>query len=78
MPQLDVDNNTPRDRQLCFWIVRTLEMKEVIPQIKLMVNPHVSLIESRRPQYEGPLRGSGGVARGHNAVATSGGTGVKA
>jgi hypothetical protein len=54
------------------------DMEETIRQIKLRVNPQVSLTESGIPLYEGTPRGSGDAAWGRNAVTTNGGIGAKA
>jgi hypothetical protein len=43
MPKLDMNNCTPRDHELHFQVLRMLDTEEVIPQIKLRVNPQVSL-----------------------------------
>jgi hypothetical protein len=43
MPRLHVDNRAPGDHQLSFWVLLTLDTEEVISQIKLRVNPQVSL-----------------------------------
>jgi hypothetical protein len=46
MPRLDTDNRAPRDCHLRFRVLRTPDMEEVIQQIKLRVNPQVSLTQS--------------------------------
>jgi hypothetical protein len=51
MPRLDMNNRTPRECQLRFWVLRMPDTKEVNPQIKLMVNPLVSLTQSHKGLY---------------------------
>jgi hypothetical protein len=51
MPKLDMNNRTPRECQLRFWVLRMPDTKEVNPQIKLMVNPLVSLTQSHKGLY---------------------------
>jgi hypothetical protein len=46
MPCLNMDNRTTRDCQLSFRILQTPDMKEVLPQIKLRVDPQVSFTQS--------------------------------
>jgi hypothetical protein len=46
MPRLHMDNHAPRDHQLSLWALRMLDTEKVIPQIKLHVNPQVSLTQS--------------------------------
>jgi hypothetical protein len=46
-----MDNRALGDRQLIFWILQMPDMEEVIPQIKLWVNPQVSLSQSHEGRY---------------------------
>jgi hypothetical protein len=46
MRRLDMDNHAPGDHQLHFWVLRTPDTGEVIPQIKIQVNPQESLTQS--------------------------------
>jgi hypothetical protein len=39
VPHLNMDNRTPKDHQLGFRILRALDVKEVLPQIDLRVDP---------------------------------------
>jgi hypothetical protein len=41
-----MDNRAPRDRQLSIGVLRAPDMEEVLPQIKLRVDPKVSLAQS--------------------------------
>jgi hypothetical protein len=43
MPRLGMNDHAPRDCQLPFGVLRTSDKEGVIPQIKLRVNPQVSL-----------------------------------
>jgi hypothetical protein len=51
VPGLDTDDRTLGDRQLSFGILRTLNMKEILPQINLRVDPQVSLTQSHEGRY---------------------------
>jgi hypothetical protein len=39
MPGLDMNHHAPKDRQLHVWVMWTPDTEEIIPQIKLRVNP---------------------------------------
>jgi hypothetical protein len=78
VPYLNMDNCTPRDHQLSFRILRTLDMKDTSidhAQRRSLSKPHT---ESRWPRYVGLSREPGGEAQGHNIAEASGGTGVVA
>jgi hypothetical protein len=55
----------------------TLNMKEVIPHIKLMVNSHVSLTQCHEGHYMKDPEGVWWLAQGRHAMATSEITGAK-
>jgi hypothetical protein len=51
MPELDMNNHAPRDCQLCVQVLQMLDTEEIIPQIKLMIDPQVSLTQSLEGCY---------------------------
>jgi hypothetical protein len=53
-----MDNRAPENRQLSFRILQKLDMKEVLPQIKLRVDPQVSLTHSHEGRDMMDSRGS--------------------
>jgi hypothetical protein len=46
MPRFHMNDHTLGDCQLHIQVLRTLDAKEIIPQIELRVDPYVSLTQS--------------------------------
>jgi hypothetical protein len=45
VPRLDMDHRASRDRQLCYRILQTVHMEEILPQIEIGINPQVSFTQ---------------------------------
>jgi hypothetical protein len=58
MPQLDMDDHATRDCQLRFRVLRMTDMEEVLPQIKIRVNPQVSFTQGHKGRDMQDSRGS--------------------
>jgi hypothetical protein len=72
MPGLDVNDRASRDCQLHIENLETPDAKEIIPQIKLRVNPQASHRVMKAAICRIP-RGSDYIALGHSIAAMSGG-----
>jgi hypothetical protein len=48
MPKLGVDNHAPRNNQFRVWVLRTQDAKEIVPLVKMGVNPHVGLTQNHK------------------------------